>query len=137
MDEYVIFSSSSVQEVAGPRAVVVLQTEHVPQPAVQISEGRHRAAAGQSLREAAAARQRRTERQLRLRSALPRVRGDEGQTRPEDAAAGGRGKKAATSQHHLRRSFSFSPYAPMNSSIHWNSLHLVIFLGNPGRSGLP
>lgn len=90
------FSSSSslccVQEAAGPRAVVVLQTEHVPQPAVQISEGRHRAAAGQSLREAAAAGQRRAERQLRLRGALPAVRGHEGQTGPQDPAAGGRGK---------------------------------------------
>lgn len=87
---------SSVQEADGPRADDVLQAEHVPQPAVQVADGRHRAAARQGLREAAAAGQRRAERQLRLRGALPRVRGDEGQTGPQDAVAGGRGKKVAT-----------------------------------------
>ncbi len=97
----VITFSSSLQEVAGPRAVVVLQTQHVPQPAVQISEGRHRAAARQSLREAAAAGQRRAERQLRLRGALPRVRGDEGQTGPQDAAAGERGTKVTLSKQNV------------------------------------
>lgn len=85
-------SCCSLQEAAGPWTVVVLQTEHVPQPAVQISEGRHRAAAGQSLREASAAGQRRAERQLHLRSAFPGVRGHEGQTEPQDAAAGARGE---------------------------------------------
>jgi len=84
---------SSLQEAAGPRAVVLLQTEHVPQPAVQISEGRRRGAEGQSLCEAAAAGQRRAERQLHLRSALPRVRGHEGEARHQNASAGRRGEK--------------------------------------------
>lgn len=110
-DENFSSSSSSLQEVAGPRAVVVLQAEHVPQPAVQVSEGRHHAAAGQSLREAAAAGQRRAERQLRLRSALPGVGGHEGQTGPQDAAAGGgRGKKVARITAIISDSFLFFFY---------------------------
>lgn len=84
--------SSPPQEAAGPRPVVVLQAEHVPQPDLQVPEGRHRAAARQSLRQAAAAGQRRAERQLRLRRALPDIGGDEDQTGPEDSAAGRRGK---------------------------------------------
>lgn len=80
------------QEVAGQRFVVVVQTDDVPQPPLQVSEGRRDAAARQGLRQASAAGHRRAERQLRLRRPLPGVRGHEGQAGAEDAAAGGRGE---------------------------------------------
>lgn len=82
-----------LQEAARPRAVVVLPPEHVPEPAVQIHEGWRGAEAGQSLCQTAAADQRRAERQLRLWGTLLGVGGHEGQTGPEDTAAGGGGGK--------------------------------------------